>query len=212
MNNDGFLLYDSLLAIVIFTAIVLMLPGIFYIISADELSTEQLNVYRELYIMSTRYDSAEDYIQAAQKFFDGTGMPCDERLKKYAADGFSYMEILLSLMTAGLIMAAMPNIMMMFQSLTLHEDYYDTDIFTLDIIETYKAAEEIKIIGRSINFTTDSGEVSYRFADGRIIKSINGDGFVTLMYNIGEFIITEKDKTIILKLKGAANETFTFRQ
>lgn len=132
--------------------------------------------------------------------------------KKYAADGFSYMEILLSLMTAGLIMAAMPNIMMMFQSLTLHEDYYDTDIFTLDIIETYKAAEEIKIIGRSINFTTDSGEVSYRFADGRIIKSINGDGFVTLMYNIGEFIITEKDKTIILKLKGAANETFTFRQ
>lgn len=82
MNNDGFLLYDSLLTIVIFTAIVLMLPGIFYIISADELSTEQLNVYRELYIMSTRYDSAEDYIQAAQKFFDGTGMPCDERLKK----------------------------------------------------------------------------------------------------------------------------------
>ncbi|CAD2073779.1 hypothetical protein GCM10007275_04520 [Jeotgalicoccus coquinae] len=132
--------------------------------------------------------------------------------KKYAADGFSYMEVLLSLMTAALIMAVMPNIMMMFQSLTLDGDYYDTDIFTLDIIETYKVSEKIKTAGRTINFTTDHGEVSYRFADGRIIKSIDGDGFVTMMFNIEEFIITKENTSITLELKGAANETFTFRQ
>ena len=82
MNNDGFLLYDSLLAVVIFTAIVLMLPGIFSITATDELSMEQLKFYRELYSMSTRYNSTEDYIKSAQNLFKGTGFPCDERLKK----------------------------------------------------------------------------------------------------------------------------------
>ncbi|CEA00057.1 hypothetical protein BN1048_00792 [Jeotgalicoccus saudimassiliensis] len=132
--------------------------------------------------------------------------------KKYAADGFSYMEILLSLMTASLIMAVMPNILVMFQSLTPVSDYYDTDIFTLDIIDTYNAAEEIEISGQTISFNTGKDEVSYRYSNGRIIKSVNGDGFVTLMFNIESFTLTETDKTITLELKGAANETFIFSQ
>ncbi len=82
MNNDGFLLFDSMLALLIFTFIVLLLPGIFYISSTDQLSSEQLKVYRELYIMSTWYDEPADYIKAAEKLFDKAGIPCDERLKK----------------------------------------------------------------------------------------------------------------------------------
>lgn len=82
MNNDGFLLFDSMLALLIFTFIVLLLPGIFYISSTDQLSSEQLKVYRELYIMSTWYGEPADYIKAAEKLFDKAGIPCDERLKK----------------------------------------------------------------------------------------------------------------------------------
>ena len=82
MNNEGFLLYDSLLAIMIFTAIILLLPGVMYITAADELSIEQLKVYREMYVMSTRYESADDYIKAAKNLFAGTGIPCDEKLRK----------------------------------------------------------------------------------------------------------------------------------
>lgn len=82
LNNNGFLLFDSMLALLIFTFIVLLLPGIFYISSTDQLSTKQLKVYRELYTLSTRYDETSDYIQAAENIFDKAGIPCDERLKK----------------------------------------------------------------------------------------------------------------------------------
>ena len=82
MNNNGFLLFDSMLALFIFTFIVLLLPGIFYISSTDQLSLEQLKVYRELYILSTWYDEPSDYIKAAEKIFDKAGIPCDERLTK----------------------------------------------------------------------------------------------------------------------------------
>lgn len=82
MNNNGFLLFDSMLALLIFTFIVLLLPGIFYISSTDQLSLESLKVYRELYILSASYDEPLDYIKAAEKFFDKAGIPCDERLKK----------------------------------------------------------------------------------------------------------------------------------
>lgn len=133
--------------------------------------------------------------------------------KKYAADGFTYLEMLLSLMTAALIMAVMPNVMILFQGLTLHEDHYDTDIFMLDIIETYKAAEEIEAAGGAvINFKTKRGDVTYRYSSGRIIKSIDNVGFVTLMFNIESFVITETATAISLQLKGAADETLIFKK
>lgn len=133
--------------------------------------------------------------------------------KKYAADGFTYLEMLLSLMTAALIMAVMPNVMMMFQGLTLHEDHYDTDIFMLDIIEVSNAAKEVGAEGKSeINFKTDRGKISYSYSSGRIIKSIDNAGFVTLMFNIDSFVITETKETIALQLKGAADETLIFKK
>lgn len=133
--------------------------------------------------------------------------------QKYAAEGFTYLEMLLSLMTAALIMAVMPNVMMLFQELTLHEDHYDTDIFILDIIEVSNAAEEVDAKGMSeINFKTDRGIISYRYSSGRIIKSIDNAGFVTLMFNIDSFIITETKETITLQLKGAADETLIFKK
>lgn len=133
--------------------------------------------------------------------------------QKYAAEGFTYLEMLLSLMTAALIMAVLPNVMMLFQELTLHEDHYDTDIFMLDIIEVSNAAEEVGAEGTSvINFKTDRGIISYRYSSGRIIKSIDNTGFVTLMFNIDSFIITETKETITLQLKGAADETLIFKK
>ncbi|MGO1923547.1 MAG: competence type IV pilus minor pilin ComGF [Jeotgalicoccus sp.] len=133
--------------------------------------------------------------------------------KKYAAEGFTYLEMLLSLMTAALIMAVMPNVMILFQALTLHEDHYDTDIFMLDIIETYNTADVVDAAGGSvINFKTDRGDVTYRYSSGRIIKSIDNAGFVTLMFNIESFVITETKESITLQLKGAADETLIFKK
>ena len=82
MNNEGFLLYDSIVALLIFTVIVLMLPGLIYISVLDGDSMTQLEFYRELYILSSRYDSPADYISSAEKLFNKAEVPCDERLKK----------------------------------------------------------------------------------------------------------------------------------
>ena len=134
-------------------------------------------------------------------------------LKKYAADGFTYLEMLLSLMTAALIMAVMPGILSVFQELEPIDDDYDLDIFTMDIMETYDASSDIKISNASvIQFKTDRGQVSYRYQNGRIIKSIDGDGFVTLMFNIDTFILNESNGLITLKLKGDPDETYTFNK
>ena len=134
-------------------------------------------------------------------------------LKKYAADGFTYLEMLLSLMTAALIMAVMPGILSVFQALEPIDDDYDLDIFTMDIMETYDASSDIKISNASvIQFKTDRGQVSYRYQNGRIIKSIDGGGFVTLMFNIDTFILNESNGLITLKLKGDADETYTFNK
>lgn len=132
--------------------------------------------------------------------------------KKYAADGFTYMEMLLSLMTAAFIMAVMPAVIALFQTFELQEDYYDTDIFTLDIMETYKASRKIEAAGTAVHFTTDRGKITYRYSSGRIIKSIEDEGFVTLMFNIEEFITAETKEAVSLELKGAADETFIFKK
>ena len=82
MNNEGFLLYDSMVALLIFTVIVLMLPGLIYISVLDGDSMAQLKFYREQYTLSSRYDFSADYISKAAELFNKAGVPCDERLKK----------------------------------------------------------------------------------------------------------------------------------
>lgn len=133
--------------------------------------------------------------------------------KKYAADGFTYAEILLSLMTIGIIMLVMPGILSLFQSLELNDDNYDLDIFTLDIIETYEASTEIEVESASqLNFTTKRGVISYRYVDERIIKSIDGSGFVTLMYNVRSYSLSEDKDKITINIKGDSDETFIFKK
>lgn len=82
MNNDGFLLFDSILSLLIFIGIVLLIPGLFYVFNVDHISQTHLEVYRHLYIMSTNYDEPDDYIRFAKEVMNKEGIPCDERLQK----------------------------------------------------------------------------------------------------------------------------------
>lgn len=133
--------------------------------------------------------------------------------KKYASSGFTYAELLLALMTAGMIMMILPSILSLFQSVELHDDTYDIDIFTMDIIETYSESTEIKVTSATrLSFTTERGTVSYRYNNGRIIKSIDNAGFVTLMFNVDSYTLQEAENSITVQLKGEVDETFTFKK
>jgi|SRR5690625_1114482 len=133
--------------------------------------------------------------------------------KKYAGSGFTYAELLLALMTVGMIMMILPSILSLFQSIELHDDSYDIDIFTMDIIATYSGSTEIKVTSATrLNFTTERGIVSYRYHNGRIIKSIDNAGFVTLMFNVDSYTLHEGKDAITVELKGEDDETFTFKK
>lgn len=82
MNHNGFLLIDSILALSIFTVIVLTLPGLIFILQNNEASLERLNTLREIYIASGRYDSPEDFTAAAKLIYKKAGIACEDRLKK----------------------------------------------------------------------------------------------------------------------------------
>lgn len=62
-----------MVALLIFTVIVLMLPGLIYISVLDGDSMAQLKFYRELYTLSSRYDSSADYISKAEELFNKAG-------------------------------------------------------------------------------------------------------------------------------------------
>lgn len=133
-------------------------------------------------------------------------------LSKFVSDGFSYLELLISLMTASLIMAAMPHILIMFQALELHEDNYDTDIFIMDITESYHSATDITSDKSGITFDTGTRKITYRFQSERIIKSIDGQGFVTLVFDVDNLLVSETGDYITLKIEGDIDETLTFKK
>lgn len=133
-------------------------------------------------------------------------------LSKFVSDGFSYLELLISLMTASLIMAAMPHILIMFQALELHEDNYDTDIFIMDITESYHSATDITSDKSEITFDTGTRKITYRFQSERIIKSIDGQGFVTLVFDVDNLLVSETGDYITLKIEGDIDETLTFKK
>ncbi len=93
---------------------------------------------------------------------------------------------------------------------------YDFDMFVFDIVETYNNSQSVYTSqsGTMLNFVMDSGNVSYRMNNSRIIKSVDGMGFITLLYEVERFEISNSED-ITLRVKGdngIIDETFTFRK
>lgn len=84
MNNEGFLLFDSMLSLLIFTVIIITLPGLMYLTNIDKMSEHHLETYRELYVLTNKYKETQqdEYITAASIIFKEAGIPCEERLKQ----------------------------------------------------------------------------------------------------------------------------------
>lgn len=115
----------------------------------------------------------------------------------------------------SVIVIIMPSVMKLFNDISLPEDIFDGDLFIIDTIEIYKTSEEILITdSHQIIFKTEQGEVKYRLYNDRIIKSINGKGFVTMMFNVDTFDISETADSykIDINTTGGFNETVHFQK
>ena len=127
--------------------------------------------------------------------------------------GFTYVELLLSLMVVIFITMSLPQMMTFFQKIDLAEDNYDFDIFLIDIYDVYKNSESIEVEGANrLTFKTDQREVTYHYTNGRLIKSINQEGFVTMMYHVDSVTITSSKQVVSLKIKGLVDETLLFKK
>src|SRR5699024_10130947 len=137
----------------------------------------------------------------------------------YAAGngGFRYMEALAVLSVAAMIMMVMPATVSYFSSMNDYGHEFEADFFILDITDVYKASEKITVSsdGASISFDDDKKVISYRRAGGRIIRSVDGSGFITVMFGVKKFDIRDEEihaRLYIETENGEFNETFTFEQ
>ena len=127
--------------------------------------------------------------------------------------GFSYVELLLSLMVITLITFTLPQLLTTLNNIKLHEDNYDFDVFILDIGNTYQSTDDIEVNNsKRVNFISDNRIVSYHFSANRIIKSIDNSGFVTLMYNVKNFDVEESKSSIVINIEGVQNEKLEFKR
>ena len=129
--------------------------------------------------------------------------------------GFTLIEAILSLFTLAFILSFLPMLIKFFHTDDVIYDL-DYDLFVIELMETYQDSEAVSTnSGQSmINFTTKSKTVSYRLNNNRVIKSIDGTGFITMLFNVDAFIITESEHSIQLEIIGGqiGNETYSFKK
>lgn len=129
--------------------------------------------------------------------------------------GITLIEAMLSLFTLAFILSFIPLIIKFFHT----EDTvyaFDFDLFVIDLMETYKESDTVSTNDTysMVTFTTDSGNISYRLNTDRVIKSIDGTGFITMLYNVEHFFINETSTEIHMEIREGhgIDETFTFQK
>lgn len=129
--------------------------------------------------------------------------------------GITLIEAMLSLFTLAFILSFIPLIIKFFHT----EDtvyVFDFDLFVIDLMETYKESDTVSTNDTysMVTFTTDSGNISYRLNTDRVIKSIDGTGFITMLYNVEHFFINETSTEIHMEIREGhgIDETFTFQK
>lgn len=131
------------------------------------------------------------------------------------SDGFTYLETLFSLSVISLIAFILPAAFSVFSQFDMIDTDLDGDIFIMDIIETAETSDKVEKNSRnSIIFETGRGKIEYQLNNSRIIKSINDQGFITMLFDVTTWDITEDKHLIKIKIKtnGEFDEEITIRK
>lgn len=122
-------------------------------------------------------------------------------------EGFTYIEMLLSLFVLSMILFITIPTIRLFGSIELNEQSFDIDVFIEDIFEVETNKKDIVITKNSITFDNEHGTITYRLSNNRIVKSIDKKGFIPLMTNVLEFNVTE-DKHHVYIMIEEGDETY----
>lgn len=123
------------------------------------------------------------------------------------SEGFTYIEMLLSLFVLSMILFITIPTIRLFGSIELNEQSFDIDVFIEDIFEVETNKKDIVITKSSLIFDNEHGTITYRLSNNRIVKSIDKKGFIPLMTNVLEFNVTE-DKHHVYIMIEEGDETY----
>lgn len=117
-------------------------------------------------------------------------------------NGFTYLETLFSLSVISLIAFILPATFGVFSQFGMIDTDLEGDIFFMDIVETSRSADEVEIDNKeTITFETERGKIEYQLNNSRIVKSINDEGFITMLFDVTTWDFTEEKKFIKIKIK-----------
>ncbi|CAM2762376.1 competence protein ComGF [Salinicoccus roseus] len=122
--------------------------------------------------------------------------------------GFTYIEALVSLSIAAFVMALMPSILMQFDAVQSPKKGFEMDFFIFEITEVHEGSTAVAADGENevITFKTAKGDISYRKYGSRIVKSVEGSGFVTVMFEVEQFNLRETDTHVVLTVASGEGE------
>ncbi|WP_040928345.1 competence type IV pilus minor pilin ComGF, partial [Nosocomiicoccus massiliensis] len=132
------------------------------------------------------------------------------RLQIYAlksSEGFTYIEMLLSLFVLSMILFITIPTIRLFGSIELNEQSFDIDVFIEDVFEVETNKKNIVITKNSLTFDNEHGTITYRLSNNRIVKSIDKKGFIPLMTNVLEFNVTEDKHQVYIMIE-EGDETY----
>ncbi|GAB3071739.1 hypothetical protein JCM19029_02160 [Salinicoccus sesuvii] len=118
--------------------------------------------------------------------------------------GFTYIEAIISLSVAAFIMSLTPSLLMQFETVHSQAMDFEIDFFMIDISDTYEKSTEVRVDTRtqSIVFKVGKGEIEYRKHGARIIKTVDQNGYVTVMFGAEEFSLKETDTLVHISILG----------
>lgn len=140
------------------------------------------------------------------------------QLKRFVtkSEGLTLIETILSLFAFSFILSLTPTVIVFFNN--SEELYnYDYDMFVLDVVDEYKKSSQIYLNrnNTAVNFLTERGVISYRLSNQRIVKSVDGAGFITMLFHVERFDLKEDDLEVTLGIhykNGEKNDTFSFKK
>lgn len=112
-------------------------------------------------------------------------------------------------------MSLTPSILTQFENVHSPAMDFELDFFMIDISEAYEKSTEVRVDTRthSVVFKIGKGEVEYRKHGSRIIKSVEQNGYVTVMFGADDFKLEETTTHVRISVSGKGegnNETAAF--
>lgn len=124
-----------------------------------------------------------------------------------SSEGFTYIEMLLSLFVLSMILFITIPTIRLFGSVELNEQSFDIDVFIEDVFEVETNKKDIVITKNSLTFDNEHGTITYRLSNNRIVKSIDKKGFIPLMTNVLEFNVSEDKHQVYIMIE-EGDETY----